>query len=63
MIGTEEGVIIAEAEELLTGGERYQSMAHAVNPYGDGFACRRIVDDLLFFLGERKQPAEDFSAQ
>ena len=63
VIGTEEGVIIAEAEELLTGGERYQSMAHAVNPYGDGFACRRIVDDLLFFLGERKQPAEDFSAQ
>jgi hypothetical protein len=63
VIGTEEGVIIAEAEELLTGGERYQSMAHAVNPYGDGFACRRIVDDLLFFLGERKQPAEDFLAQ
>ena len=63
VIGTEEDVIIAEAEELLTGGERYQSMAHAVNPYGDGFACRRIVDDLLFFLGERKQPAEDFSAQ
>ena len=63
VIGTEEGVIIAEAEELLTGGERYLSMAHAVNPYGDGFACRRIVDDLLFFLGEREQPAEDFSAQ
>ena len=63
VIGTEEGVIIAEAEELLTGGERYQSMAHAVNPYGDGFACRRIVDDLLFFLGEREQPAEDFLAQ
>ena len=63
VIGTEEDVIIAEAEELLAGGERYQSMAHAVNPYGDGFACRRIVDDLLFFLGERKQPAEDFLAQ
>ena len=63
VIGTEKEVIIAEAEELLTGGDRYQSMAHAVNPYGDGFACRRIVDDLLFFLGEREQPAEDFSAQ
>jgi len=63
VIGTEEAVIIAEAEELLCGGERYQSMAHAVNPYGDGFACRRIVDDLLFFLGETDKPAEDFCAQ
>ena len=63
VIGTEKDVIIAEAEELLCGGERYQSMAHAVNPYGDGFACRRIVDDLLYFLGETDKPAEDFSAQ
>ena len=63
VIGTEEAVIIAEAEELLCGGERYQSMAHAVNPYGDGFACRRIVDNLLFFLGETDKPAEDFCAQ
>ena len=63
VIGTEKDVIIDEAEELLCGGERYQSMAHAVNPYGDGFACRRIVDDLLYFLGETDKPAEDFSAQ
>lgn len=63
VIGTERDVIIAEAEELLLGGERYQSMAHAVNPYGDGFACRRIVDDLLYFLGEREAPAVDFSAE
>ena len=63
VIGTEKDVIIDEAEELLCGDERYQSMAHAVNPYGDGFACRRIVDDLLYFLGEADKPAEDFSAQ
>ena len=63
VIGTEKDVIIAEAEELLTGGQRYQDMAHAVNPYGDGFACRRIVDDLLYFLGEKDAPAEDFSAE
>lgn len=63
VIGTDKDVIIAEAEELLTGGQRYQDMAHAVNPYGDGFACRRIVDDLLYFLGEKEIPAEDFSAQ
>ena len=63
VIGTEKDVIIEEAEELLLGGQRYQDMAHAVNPYGDGFACRRIVDDLLFFLGETDKPAEDFCAQ
>ena len=63
VIGTEKDVIIAEAEDLLLGGQRYQDMAHAVNPYGDGFACRRIVDDLLYFLGEKDAPAEDFSAE
>lgn len=63
VIGTDKEVIVAEAEELLKGSERYQSMAHAVNPYGDGFACRRIVDDLLYFLGEKDTPAEDFSAE
>lgn len=63
VIGTEEEVILREAEELLLGGKRYQTMAKAVNPYGDGLACRRIVDDLLYFLGERQQPAEDFRAQ
>ena len=63
VIGTEKDVIIAEAEELLSGGQRYQDMAHAVNPYGDGYACRRIVDDLLYFLGEKDAPAEDFSAE
>ena len=63
VIGTEKDVIIAEAEELLREGERYHAMARAVNPYGDGFACRRIVDDLLYFLGEKAQPAEDFSAK
>jgi len=63
VIGTEKDVIVAEAEELLMGGARYQEMAHAVNPYGDGFACRRIVDDLLYFLGEKAAPAEDFSAE
>lgn len=63
VIGTAEETILREAEELLRGGERYQAMARAVNPYGDGFACRRIVDDLLYFLGERQQPAEDFFAR
>lgn len=62
VIGTEEQTIVEEAEALLAGGERYESMAHAVNPYGDGLACRRIVDDLLYYFGEKEAPVEDFSA-
>lgn len=60
VIGTERQTIIDEAEELLKGGERYTSMAHAVNPYGDGFASRRIADDLLYYFGMRDEPAENF---
>ena len=60
VIGTERQTIIDEAEELLNGKERYTSMAHAVNPYGDGFASRRIVDDLLYHFGLREEPAENF---
>lgn len=60
VIGTERQTIIDEAEELLKGEERYTSMAHAVNPYGDGFASRRIVDDLLYHFGLREEPAENF---
>ena len=60
VIGTERQTIIDEAEELLNGKERYTSMAYAVNPYGDGFASRRIVDDLLYHFGLREEPAENF---
>lgn len=32
---------------LLHGGEGYEKMAHAVNPYGDGHASERIADEIL----------------
>jgi len=31
------------AKALLTDQKEYKAMAHAVNPYGDGHACERIV--------------------
>ena len=40
----------------------YRAMAQAVNPYGDGQACRRIVDAILWKRGLRDQPPEEFSA-
>lgn len=49
------------AERLIRDKSAYEKMAHAVNPYGDGQACRRIVDDILWYFGRREQPAEDLA--
>ena len=47
LVGTSEEVIYREFKRLLDDKEEYNSMAQAVNPYGDGFACRRIADILV----------------
>jgi UDP-N-acetylglucosamine 2-epimerase len=47
LIGTDTGKIIAAATELLDDRDAYQSMATRHNPYGDGQAARRIVEELL----------------
>ena len=46
LVGTSEEVIYQEFTRLLDDDNEYQAMAHAVNPYGDGFACKRIADIL-----------------
>ena len=46
LVGTEEVVIYNNFKELLENKDAYQAMAHAENPYGDGFACKRIADVL-----------------
>lgn len=58
--GTEEETIFQIAAGLLTEEQTYHAMAHAVNPYGDGQACRRIVDGILWKFGRRDQPPEPF---
>ena len=44
LVGTEYDKIINEVSELLENEESYNKMSKAVNPYGDGSACKRIVD-------------------
>ena len=52
LAGTEEDVIFNMASELLSDKAAYDKMAKAVNPYGDGRACERIVEAIKFsFLG------------
>lgn len=62
LVGVEEEDVFIQAQALLTNPTLYQSMAKAVNPYGDGFACRRIVDAILWWKGLRDLPPDEFSA-
>ena len=43
LAGVERETIYTMAKQLLTDKAEYDKMAHAVNPYGDGHACERIV--------------------
>ncbi len=47
LAGTDENVIYGLIDELLTNEEMYQQMTKAQNPYGDGFASRRIADAII----------------
>ena len=51
--------IVSMADQLLTDPAAYATMARAVNPYGDGQACRRIADAILWHFGRGPRP-EDF---
>ena len=43
LVGTDYARIMAEVSELMDNPLHYQTMSQAVNPYGDGKACPRIV--------------------
>lgn len=47
LVGTNEDTIYREFQRLLTDKEEYRRMSKAANPYGDGFACKKITDILL----------------
>lgn len=46
LVGTEEETIYYAFKQLLEDKDEYERMSKASNPYGDGFACKRIVDIL-----------------
>ncbi|MEA5010987.1 MAG: UDP-N-acetylglucosamine 2-epimerase (non-hydrolyzing) [Angelakisella sp.] len=52
VVGVDEDVIFNEAALLLSDKNAYQSMAHAENPYGDGHASERIVNELLDYFNK-----------
>lgn len=56
--GVDEDVIYDMAKKLLTDENEYSSMAHAVNPYGDGEASRRTVEAILYHFNRGEKPED-----
>lgn len=46
LVGTDRERIVREITNILTDSEAYLTMSRAINPYGDGKACQRIVETL-----------------
>ncbi|GHV97629.1 UDP-N-acetyl glucosamine 2-epimerase [Lactobacillus nasalidis] len=62
LVGTQEEAVKAAMLELLTDPDAYQQMAEAKNPYGDGQASDRILNDIAWWFGGQKDPKPaDFS--
>lgn len=46
LVGTDKAIIISEVSDLINETKAYEAMSKANNPYGDGMACKRIVEAL-----------------
>ncbi|KRF54320.1 UDP-N-acetyl glucosamine 2-epimerase [Bacillus sp. Soil745] len=60
LVGTDEDIIFHTAYELLNNEEQYNAMAKAANPYGDGKASARIVQEILYRFGKVDKAASEF---
>ena len=47
LIGTDEKKVYKEIKKLLDDKSEYEKMSKANNPYGDGFASKKIVDEII----------------
>lgn len=61
LAGVSKDNIIRQAKQLLDDPAAYQRMAQAVNPYGDGNACARIADAILYHFGVSETAPEPLS--
>lgn len=60
LAGIVEDQIFQMACELFDDAQAYEKMAHAVNPYGDGHTCARIVQAIEHHFGLRADAPESF---
>ena len=56
LCGTSREKIVETANLLIREASAYNKMANSVNPYGDGKACRRIADAILWKFGYGEKP-------
>ncbi len=57
LAGVVQDDIVTMATRLIRDKSAYETMAKAVNPYGDGNACARIADAILWHFGRGEAPA------
>ncbi|MBR0620606.1 UDP-N-acetylglucosamine 2-epimerase (non-hydrolyzing) [Bacillus pumilus] len=62
LAGTDEETIYKMAKELLVDQKEYDNMSKASNPYGDGQASRRIVEELLHRFGLSEEKPAPFTS-
>lgn len=62
LIGTAYEDVLRETNLLLDNPEHYRAMAEAVNPYGDGEACARIVNRIFKEFGFEVEDLPEFTA-
>ncbi|GGE81916.1 non-hydrolyzing UDP-N-acetylglucosamine 2-epimerase [Priestia taiwanensis] len=60
LAGVEEETIFSLADELLSDKVAHEAMAQASNPYGDGYASKRIVEAILYHFGKRNEKPDTF---
>ncbi len=62
LAGVVQDDIVTMASRLIQDRRAYDAMAHAVNPYGDGNACRRIADAIEWRYGLRADRPAGYEA-
>ncbi len=58
LIGTDFERVYDEVYKLLTDKEEYNKMANAVNPYGDGKASKRIIENIVNYFERSPKRSE-----
>lgn len=58
LVGTDNEKIFTTAHELLNNSTAYEEMSHAINPYGDGQACARIINAIKYYFDLAEKPKE-----
>lgn len=61
LAGTDEDTIFDMTEALLQDDAAYLKMANAKNPFGDGYAAKRIVDAILYYFGLSQERPEELA--